>query len=167
MPFDTTAVPNGTHHLVVSVLDPAGNSATVLDKEIDVENGPPAAPASPAAPVSPKPVPRPAPKPRKRVRVTLKIESRPTGEYRTVHFSGRLLGSHIPRRGKRVVLEVRLRNGSWLKVGTVETGAHGRFHTTYGFMFLGPGLWQARVLCEPQRDYPFAGTSRVVRVRVG
>jgi hypothetical protein len=34
--FDTTVVSNGEHHLVVSVLDPAGNSATVLDREIDV-----------------------------------------------------------------------------------------------------------------------------------
>lgn len=39
--FDTTKVPNGEHHLVVSVVDAAGNSATVLDRTIDVENPPP------------------------------------------------------------------------------------------------------------------------------
>jgi hypothetical protein len=38
VPFDTTAVSNGAHHLIVSVLDPAGNSAPVLDREIVVNN---------------------------------------------------------------------------------------------------------------------------------
>jgi AcrR family transcriptional regulator len=38
VPFNTTAVSNGEHHLVVDVLDPAGNSAPVLDREINVEN---------------------------------------------------------------------------------------------------------------------------------
>jgi hypothetical protein len=36
--FDSTAVPNGVHHLVVSVIDAAGNAATVLDRNISVEN---------------------------------------------------------------------------------------------------------------------------------
>ncbi len=43
--FDTTRVANGPHHLVVSVVDAAGNSAPVLDRNINVENpgvpGPP------------------------------------------------------------------------------------------------------------------------------
>ena len=46
VPFDTTVLTNGEHHLVVSVTDAAGNAATVLDREIDVANpvgpGPPA-----------------------------------------------------------------------------------------------------------------------------
>ncbi len=50
VPFDTTALSNGVHHLVVSVTDAAGNAATVLDREITVANplppgGPPPAPA--------------------------------------------------------------------------------------------------------------------------
>ena len=36
--FDTTRVGNGAHHLVVSVMDAAGNTATVLDREITVAN---------------------------------------------------------------------------------------------------------------------------------
>jgi hypothetical protein len=36
--FDTTAVSNGTHHLIVSVSDPAGNTATVLDRTVVVQN---------------------------------------------------------------------------------------------------------------------------------
>lgn len=42
--LDTTAIANGSHHLVVSVLDAAGNSAPVLDRNIVVDNPtPPAA----------------------------------------------------------------------------------------------------------------------------
>ena len=38
VPFDTTGLSNGTHHLVVSVTDAAGNSAVVLEREITVAN---------------------------------------------------------------------------------------------------------------------------------
>jgi hypothetical protein len=41
VPFDTTRVPDGTHHLVVSVIDAAGDSAPVLDRAITVANPPP------------------------------------------------------------------------------------------------------------------------------
>jgi hypothetical protein len=47
VPFDTTAVSNGVHHLIVSVIDAAGNSAPVLDREIDVNNPLPAHPEPP------------------------------------------------------------------------------------------------------------------------
>ncbi len=36
--LDTTRLSNGPHHLVVSVIDAAGNATTVLDREIVVEN---------------------------------------------------------------------------------------------------------------------------------
>jgi hypothetical protein len=39
--FDTTRVANGEHHLVVSVTDAAGNSATVLDRDVTIDNPPP------------------------------------------------------------------------------------------------------------------------------
>jgi hypothetical protein len=39
--FDTTRVANGEHHLVVTVTDAAGNSATVLDRAIEIDNAPP------------------------------------------------------------------------------------------------------------------------------
>jgi hypothetical protein len=41
VPFDTTALSDGTHHLVVAVTDAAGNSTVVLDRKIDVVNHPP------------------------------------------------------------------------------------------------------------------------------
>ncbi len=49
IPFDTTALTNGEHHLVVSVTDAAGNAATVLDREIDVANPVTPSPPIPAA----------------------------------------------------------------------------------------------------------------------
>src|SRR6202043_398976 len=41
--FDTTKVSDGAHHLVVSVIDAAGNAAPVLDRTITVANRLPAA----------------------------------------------------------------------------------------------------------------------------
>jgi hypothetical protein len=38
VPFATTGLANGVHHLVVSVTDAAGNATTVLDREITVAN---------------------------------------------------------------------------------------------------------------------------------
>jgi hypothetical protein len=45
VPFDTTRVSDGAHHLVVTVTDAAGNGAPVLDREITVAN--PGAPGPP------------------------------------------------------------------------------------------------------------------------
>jgi hypothetical protein len=45
VPFDTTVLSNGAHHLVVSVIDAAGNAAPVLDRTLTVAN-----PPSPGAP---------------------------------------------------------------------------------------------------------------------
>jgi hypothetical protein len=38
--FDTTSFPDGAHHLIVNVVDAAGNSATVLDRTITLANSP-------------------------------------------------------------------------------------------------------------------------------
>jgi hypothetical protein len=46
VPFDTTGLTNGVHHLLVTVTDAAGNAATVLDREITVAN--PVAPSGPS-----------------------------------------------------------------------------------------------------------------------
>lgn len=46
--LDTTKLANGSHHLIVSVLDAAGNGAPVLDRTITVANPPPPAPPGPA-----------------------------------------------------------------------------------------------------------------------
>jgi hypothetical protein len=41
VPFDTTRVSDGAHHLIVSVIDAAGNGAPVLDRAISIANPPP------------------------------------------------------------------------------------------------------------------------------
>jgi hypothetical protein len=38
VPFDSTRLANGSHHLIVSVTDAAGNAAPVLDRQITVSN---------------------------------------------------------------------------------------------------------------------------------
>jgi hypothetical protein len=48
VPFDTTQVSDGAHHLIVSVTDAAGNAAPVLDSAITVINPPPAGVPGPA-----------------------------------------------------------------------------------------------------------------------
>lgn len=48
VPFDTTGLSNGSHHLVVSVIDAAGNAAPVLDRLLTVANPPPPGAPGPA-----------------------------------------------------------------------------------------------------------------------
>jgi hypothetical protein len=160
--FNTTVLSNGEHHLLVTLYDPAGNSAIVLDREIDVENpSPAAAPAAPAVPA------KPGPRRRAQARVTLSIAPRHLSGRGSIHISGRLLGGHIPKRGKLLVLEGHLPGGKWSQFELVRTGRHGRFHASYPAEFLGPGRWEIRALCEGARGYPFAtGWSRTVGVRV-
>jgi hypothetical protein len=63
VPFDTTTLSNGSHHLVVSVTDAAGNSTPVVNREVTVANatgestsppgGSPTTPTTPTAPTTP------------------------------------------------------------------------------------------------------------------
>jgi hypothetical protein len=48
VPFDTTRVSDGAHHLIVSVVDAAGNAAPVLDRTITVANPTPPGVPGPA-----------------------------------------------------------------------------------------------------------------------
>jgi hypothetical protein len=50
VPFDTTSLSDGLHHLVVSVTDAAGNATPVLDRQITVANAPAAHPGTSAPP---------------------------------------------------------------------------------------------------------------------
>lgn len=49
VPLDTTALPNGVHHVVVSVTDAAGNRTVVLDRKVEVVNALPSTTSSTAA----------------------------------------------------------------------------------------------------------------------
>jgi hypothetical protein len=52
IPFDTTALGDGTHHLVVTVTNAAGNSTVALDRKIDVANNPKVSPPEKESPPS-------------------------------------------------------------------------------------------------------------------
>ena len=127
---------------VVSVLDPAGNSATVLDREINVENPVPAAAQVPAA--------APAkPTPKQRARLTLNVTPHTVRGNRRVYFSGRLLGGHISKLGKLLVLareaaaERRMVGDRPRSKPARRVGSMG----ATGSAFLGPGL-QAPGACR-------------------
>jgi hypothetical protein len=160
VPFSVAGLSDGAHHVVVSVLDAAGNSAPVLDRKIDVANPLPVSAASVVA----------ADPPREggRARLTLRVRPRRVSIGRSIRFSGQLEDGSVPAGGKVLVVEARARRrGRWLKFDLVRAGASGRFRGSYRFTFLGPGDWRLRVLCEGEAGYPFAtGWSNVVRVRV-
>ncbi|MGA7703257.1 MAG: hypothetical protein WB998_00010 [Solirubrobacteraceae bacterium] len=53
LPFDTTQLSDGTHHLVVSVTNAAGDSTVALDRKVEVAN-------HPAPPIAEEPAPKEA-----------------------------------------------------------------------------------------------------------
>jgi hypothetical protein len=176
--LDTAAISNGEHHLIATVLDPAGNSAIVLDREIDVENPVPAG-GGPTSSVKPGPGAKAGPRRLPRARVTLSVEPHKVRLGQSMHFSGRVLGGHLPTiTGKVLLLEARLvgggrtrgrrHRGKWVGIAEPRAGAQGRYHGSYRFnMFVGPGDYELRVAAKAETGYPFsAGTSNVVRVRV-
>lgn len=59
LPFDTTSLADGTHHLVVSVTNAAGNSTVALDRKVTVANHPSLPVSPPEVPPSPSPTPSP------------------------------------------------------------------------------------------------------------
>jgi hypothetical protein len=82
-----------------------------------------------------------------------------------VRFSGRLLGSPVPRGGKLVDLQA-FEAGRWRNVDSVRTRRSGRFGYSYRFVRAAK-TFMFRVRIRPDRSYPYAlGYSRGVRVRV-
>jgi hypothetical protein len=88
-----------------------------------------------------------------------------------------VLGGHIPKIGKLLLLEARLvggtsrgrrHRGKWFGFAEPRAGRQGRYHGSYRFnVFVGPGNYELRVLAKAEPGYPFAaGWSNVVRVRV-
>jgi hypothetical protein len=84
-----------------------------------------------------------------------------------IRLSGRLLGGHIPPRGKIVELQG-LARGQWQVFRTTRTNKRGRFHVTYRLRTGMRGALKIRARVRRERGYPYTlGYSRVVRVRVG
>ncbi len=96
-----------------------------------------------------------------RGRVTLAV--RQVGSL--AHFSGRVAGGHLPRRG--VTIELQWLDGSrWRPVASIVTGRRGRFTYNYRFSSRARGFRYSfrAVVTRGQIDYPFApGRSGVRR----
>ncbi len=100
-----------------------------------------------------------------RAGVALSVTPRTVSVGRSIRFSGRLRGGPVPSGGKLLVLEARSPGGAWLEFDVIRSDARGRFHAGYRFKFPGPAVYQFRVLCEAEADYPYAtGASSVVGV---
>jgi hypothetical protein len=84
-----------------------------------------------------------------------------------VRLSGRLLGGHIPARGKTVELQA-FERGRWRTFESVRANRRGRFVARYRFSASSVGrTFRMRARIRPEATYPFAlGHSRVIRVRV-
>jgi hypothetical protein len=67
VPFDTTALSDGLHHLVVSVTNASGASTVALDRKISVLNHPPQPSSSGQGPASIASTPSPSPNPSPRL----------------------------------------------------------------------------------------------------
>ncbi len=122
VPFDTTAVANGAHHLLVSVIDAAGNTAPVLDREVTFANasqpGPPnGVNASPQASLA--------------VRwASTRRESVTSGYGRAQAVSGRLLDSSgTPIAGAQIAVTATpaYEGARPVAMASPRTGADGRF----------------------------------------
>jgi hypothetical protein len=103
---------------------------------------------------------------RVRAGLALSITPRAAGVGQSILFRGHLRGGPIPASGKQLVLEARSPGGSWIEFKVVRTDSKGRYRASYRFKFPGPAVYQFRVVCEPESDYPFAaGSSQVLAVR--
>jgi hypothetical protein len=97
--------------------------------------------------------------------LTLSITPRTAGVGQSIFFKGHLRGHPIPASGKQLVLEARSPGGAWIEFKVVRSDLKGHYRASYRFKFPGPALYQFRVVCEPESDYPFAGgSSRVLAV---
>jgi hypothetical protein len=97
--------------------------------------------------------------------VSVKITPRTASSEGTIRFRGRLLAGPVPRGGKPVILEARSGRSPWIEFHVIRTDRRGRFSSSYRFKFPGPAVYQFRVLCEQEADYPYAaGSSRVLTV---
>jgi hypothetical protein len=154
--LDTARLTDGTHHLAVSVIDAAGNAATVLDREVTVANPAPAcgAGASPQAALSA------SWKGSKHARLITRFGSRPT-------ILGRLTGpGGAPIAGATVdLLATPAYEGATpVQMPRAQTDANGRFSLRL------PRGVSSRLLClsyRPPAGAPPATRALQLSVRAG
>jgi hypothetical protein len=98
-----------------------------------------------------------------------RVRARPrvTRAGRRVSFTGKVLGGHIPRHGKLVVLQG-LDVRRWATIATFRTRRSGSFRYVYRFRHVARATrFALRLQVRSEAGYPFAaGTSRTVHVTV-
>jgi hypothetical protein len=154
--LDTTRLTDGTHHLALSVIDAAGNAATVLDREVTVTNPAPACGAS----ASPQATLSASWKGSKHARLITRFGSRPT-------ILGRLTGTGgAPIAGATIdVLATPAYEGATsVQMPGAQTDANGRFSLRL------PRGSSSRSLClsyRPPAGAPPATRALQLSVRAG
>ncbi len=102
-----------------------------------------------------------------RVRARLRLSARPHSAHAgtVVRFSGRLLSTPIPQRGKQIVMQGRAGHARWQNFDVVRTDRRGRFHARYRFRTGASGTYSFRAVSRYEAAYPYiAGHSASVHV---
>ena len=124
--FDSTKVSNGAHHLLVSVIDAAGNAAPVLDRTLTIDN--PQAPGALGPPNGTNATTQPSMSVRWRATRKTRLLS---GYGRAQTLTGRLTGSGgAPIAGARVDVRATpaYAGAKPVSMASVRTDASGRFN---------------------------------------
>jgi hypothetical protein len=100
-------------------------------------------------------------------RSTIAVTPRVVRNGRSVRFTGRLLGGHVPTGGRTLELQAYFRR-SWRTFATPRADAHGRWRYAYRFgATVGTVVYRFRARIPREAAYPFElGSSPVVRVTV-
>lgn len=153
VPLDTTTLTDGPHHLVVSVIDAAGNSAPVLDREVTVANPPP--PCTPGAAASASSSPQASLSAGWRARRGTRLLS---GFGRAQTVVGRLFGpAGAPLVSATIdVVQTPAYEGASPQVSTLQTNTSG------GFSLRLPAGTSSRTVCLAYR--PSGGGQPVTRL---
>lgn len=101
-----------------------------------------------------------------RVRAAARLRASLHG--RLVRFTGRLLSTPIPRRGKRVLMEGRSPGSAWTRFKSLRTDRKGRFSGSYRLRVHRPGvLLKIRAVVPGEGDYGYVSSrSGAVPLRV-
>ena len=104
---------------------------------------------------------------RVRAGITLRVSDRRVRNRQRVRFSGEVLGEPIPRAGKLVTLQARVR-GRWVTFATPRSTVRGVYRASYRFKTTRrTTTFSFRARAPRESAFPYArGTSKVVKVRV-
>ena len=104
-----------------------------------------------------------------RAGLRLVISPRHLRNGQSIRMDGRVVGRHIPRRGKAVAIQARARGAaSWTTVTLMRSDSAGRFHFSYRFRkTFQTTTYEFRAVAPRERGYPYMrGWSRVRRAIV-